>query len=354
MKKLISAAPILLVLLAGYLLLWPVPIDPVPWRAPEPPAMAGPYAPNDALRTAKRIDLAFGRGPEDIAVDRFGIVYGGLDDGVIARYDPHTSTWDRFADTGGRPLGLHFDANDNLIVADAERGLLSVDVNGTVTVLVDEADDVPFGFTDDVDIAPDGKIYFSDASHKLGWEDWKLDALEHRPLGRLLVYDPTTRETRVLMPALCFANGVAVEPGGRFVLVNETWNYRVWRYWLEGEKAGTEEILIDNLPGFPDGISAGTKVFWVALASTRNARLDGMAEKPYMRKLVARLPAFMQPEEAEVAFVLGIDDSGAVVHNLQDMKGTRFSMVTSVQEHEGTLYLGSLKQPAFATFPVPR
>ena len=354
MKKLMSAIPVLLILLAGYLLLWPVPIDPVPWVAPEPPPMTGVYAPNEALRAVTRVDLVEGRGPEDIAVDRLGMIYGGLEDGVIFRYDPRAETWERFADTGGRPLGLHFDAEDNLIVADAHRGLLSVGVNGIVTILTDQADGVPFAFTDDVDIAPDGKIYFTDASSKFGQHEWKLDALEHRPLGRLLVYDPVTRATEVVMPALCFANGVAVDPSGDFVLVNETWNYRVWRVWLTGDRAGSHEVLIENLPGFPDGISAGTDVFWIALASTRNANIDAMAGKPFLRKLVARLPAFMQPEEAGVAFVLGIDREGRVVHNLQDMAGTQFSMITSVQEHAGSLYLGSLKQPAFATLPVPR
>jgi hypothetical protein len=42
-----------------------------------------------------------------------------------------------FVQTGGRPLGIKFDAGGNLIVADAFRGLLSVSPEGKVTVLAD-------------------------------------------------------------------------------------------------------------------------------------------------------------------------------------------------------------------------
>jgi len=352
-KKLISAIPLLLILLAGYLLLWPVPIEPAAWQAPEAPSLEGIYAPNRKLAEVTRIRLREGRGPEDIAVDVRGLVYGGLEDGRIVRYDPDAARFEKFTETGGRPLCLHFDASGNLIVADAVRGLLSIDEGGTLTVLATEADGEPFGFTDDLDVGPDGTIYFSDASRLLGHRQWKLDALQHRPLGRLLAYDPGTRQVRTLMPSLCFANGVAVDPDGRFVLVNETWTYRIWRYWLQGERAGESEILIENLPGFPDGISAGTDTFWVALASPRNARLDSLADKPFLRKVVARLPGFLQPKERRYAFVLGVDGDGRVTHNLQDPDGERFSMVTSVQEHDGRLYLGSLKQPAFAFLERP-
>jgi sugar lactone lactonase YvrE len=37
-------------------------------------------------------------------------------------------------------------------------------MDGAIEVLATEADGVPFGFTNDVDIAPDGTIYFTDAS----------------------------------------------------------------------------------------------------------------------------------------------------------------------------------------------
>ena len=43
---------------------------------------------------------------------------------------------------------------------------------------------------DDLDIAPDGKIYFSEATIRYGFEEWVVDALEGRGNGRIIRYDP--------------------------------------------------------------------------------------------------------------------------------------------------------------------
>jgi len=41
---------------------------------------------------------------------------------------------------------------------------------------------------------------------------------------------------------------------------------RIQKHWLTGPKAGSTEILIDAIPGFPDGIArASDGSFWVAL-----------------------------------------------------------------------------------------
>ncbi|CAM2010136.1 SMP-30/gluconolactonase/LRE family protein [Acanthopleuribacter pedis] len=355
MKKRIALVLAALCLpLLAYLCFWPVPLDPAVWEAPAPPAMTGVYAPNQLLRGATRFELDDGLGPEDIAVDAEGRFYGGLEDGRIVRFEADGGGHSTFADTGGRPLGLHFDAAGNLIVADAYKGLLQVDPAGAVTVLAIEADGVPLGFTDDLDIGADGTIYFSDASVKFRFHQYKIDGLEHRPNGRLLAYDPATGAVRTLLEELYFANGVAVSPDQSFVLVNETWKYRIKRYWLQGARAGEAEILIDNLPGFPDGVSSnGRDTFWVAMASPRNTLVDRLAPYPFLRKMVVRLPEAVQPKPAHYAFVLGLDGRGRVTHNLQAPSGKPFAHITSVEEHGGYLYLGSLHETAAARIAAP-
>lgn len=339
-----------LLILVGCLLFWPTPVDPVSWEVPA--TIEQPL--NTKLGSAQRIDLPDGYGPEDVALDEQGRVYGGLQDGRIVRHDPATDQWDTFADTDGRPLGLHFDAQQNLIVCDAYKGLLSIDTDGNISVLSTEHNGLPFVFTDDLDIASDGKIYFTDASFKFGQKDWKLDAIEHRPNGRLLVYHPDTGKTELLLKDLYFANGVAVSPDDAFVLVNETWTYRVLRYWLKGPKQGTHDVFIDQLPGYPDGISCDDQGrFWLAIPSVRNALLDNLAEKPLMRKVVARLPRAFHPKPIRYAFVLGLDAEGQVTHNLQEPEGNPFAMITSVETIGNRLYLGSLHEPAYAYWDIP-
>lgn len=340
--RLFAVVGILLLLAVSYFILTPSPIDPLGYDPPPAPPLEGPWEPNDRLSRVELLAVGEIVGPEDVDVDDQGRIYGGAVDGRVMRIIDDGAV-ETFADTGGRPLGLAFDGAGNLIVADAQRGLLSIDPDGTITVLATSADGVPFGFCDDIAVAPDGKIYFSDASSKFGEHDYLLDMLEGRPHGRLLVYDPATSETRTLLDGLYFANGVAVSPQNDFVLVNETYRYRVTRYWLDGSKAGTAEIFIDNLPGFPDGISTGTQGrFWLALFTVRNPRADWLAPRPWGKGLLAKLPRALWPKPEPYGLVVALDRDGNVIESLHDPSGARYSPITSVEEHDGYLYLGSL------------
>jgi sugar lactone lactonase YvrE len=353
MKRFLKAAGILGVICVLYLLFWPVSIDPVAWNPPAAPALEGAYAVNHALAVVERLGEGVGPKPEDIAVDAEGRIYGGFEDGRIMRWDVNAANPEVFANTGGRPLGLHFDQEGSLIVADSYKGLLRISTDGTVTTLSTEQGGRPYRFADDIDIAANGTIYFSDASDKFGQTEFVDDLMEHGGHGRLLAYHSEPGETELLLDHLQFANGVAVDPDQQFVLVNETGSYLVRKYWLAGPKKGQDEVLIENLPGFPDGISAGTNgIFWIALASPRNPLMDKLGPKPFLRKVVMRLPGFLRPKPVQYAFVLGIDAEGNIVHNLQDPGGA-FAPITSVQEHGGKLYFGSIIEPAFGRIDVP-
>ena len=89
-------------------------------------------------------------------------------------------------------------------------------------MLTDEAEGVKFKLTDCVDVANNGMIYFTDAANKYSLKDFILDVSDGRPHGRLLSYDPTTKETKVLLQDLYFANGVAVSPDQNYVIFCET------------------------------------------------------------------------------------------------------------------------------------
>lgn len=341
-------------LLMAYLLLWPVDVNPAVWAPPVAPDMDREFSPNEYLADAEILGLNDGIGPEDIAVDDAGNMYAGYEDGRIFKYDVYGKNLGLFVDTKGRPLGLALDADGNLIIADANKGLLSADLEGNLTVLTTEVHGIPYAFTDDVDIGPDGKIYFTDASSRYGIHDYRLDLMTHRPYGRLIVHDPKSGLTGTLLGGLYFANGVAVSPDGDFVLVNETSEYRVQKYWLKGEKAGQAETIIENLPGFPDGISSNGKgIYWIAMPALRKAIIDDLAAKPFMRKVISRLPESIQPSPDRYGFILGIDGDGNIIHNLQHPDPESFSPITSVEEKNGVLYLGSLTYPGFARISAP-
>jgi len=303
----------------------------------------------------QRLDTGGGFAPEDVALDSHGRIYGGMADGRIVRLMPDGTHPETFVNTRGRPLGLIFDPADNLIIADANKGLLSITPEGAITVLSTQADGVPFLCTNDLDVATDGTIYFTDASSKFPLATFTSDILEHQGNGRLLAYDPKTKTTRVVLNNLCFANGVTVSPDQSFVLVVETGKYRIHRVWLNGPKQGQSEIFIDNLPGFPDGIlSNGRDKFWLALVTPRDAVLDRLLPHPFLRKVVARLPKLLQPAPKRFAFVLALDVNGRVVENLQDGSKECYAQIANVVERNGMLYFGSIGEAAIGRIALPK
>ncbi|HEY5402269.1 MAG TPA: SMP-30/gluconolactonase/LRE family protein [Pyrinomonadaceae bacterium] len=356
MLKLIIRVIVGLVLLAiVYLLVAPVPITPAAWTPPVAPTLTGQYEQNNRLAHTDRLSLGDGRSPEDVAIDSGGRIYGGFDDGRIIQLQPDGTQPHVFANTQGRPLGLAFDPAGNLIVADAIKGLLAIDKSGTIKVLATEVDGAKFGCLNDLDVAVDGTIYFTEASRKFPMSQFANDILEHQPNGRFLAYDPKTQKTRTIVDGIYFANGVAVSPDQSFVLVNETGLYRVLKVWLTGPKQGQRDVFIDNLPGFPDGISSNGKgKFWLALVTPRDAVFDKILPYPFARKIVYRLPQVLHPAPKRYSFVLGLDENGKVVDNLQNGAADCYAEIANVVEHDGVLYFGSIAEGAIGKFSLTK
>ena len=352
-KRIASWMVSVLVVLALYLFLWPVPISPSDWDPPPVPPLEGDFAENRVLQGMELFATPGTSGPEDVAVDAEGRVYVGVEQGQILRYDADGANPTVFADTGGRPLGLDFDNDGNLIVADAVKGLLSINSGGEIIVLCTEADGQALGFTDDVDVDSENVAWFSDASVKWDHHHVMNEALESLPNGRLVKYDIASGECSTVLSDLYFANGVAVAPDDSYVLVNETMRYRTKRLFVRGPRAGVVETFIDNLPGFPDGISTGEGgVYWLAIYAPRNELLDTAGPAPWLRRLIYRIPASLQPKPKRHPFVLGLDSDGNIVHNLQDVDGVEFSKSTSAEQVGDWLYIGSLTEPKWGRIAI--
>jgi len=338
-------------LLAGYLLLWPVSISPERWTPPPAPALTGDYTPNDALAGVTRVEV--GLGPESVAVSPAGDVVCGLEAGEIVRWSVEEGTTEKIVSIDGRPLGMEFDADGNLIVCDLFGRLLSISGSGEIGLLVTEIANEPLGLVNDLDIARDGTILFSESSTET--TDTVRDLLEHRPNGRLLSYSAESGRVDVLLDGLYYANGVALSADETFVLVVETTEYRVRRLWLAGPRQGEDEVFIDNLPGFPDGISCDDEgTFWLALMNPRNGFVDWALTRPWVRKVAARLPlAWFAGAAPRYGFILGLSEDGRILHNLQDPSGDFYAGISSVVREGGFLYLGSLLENTVGRLAIP-
>jgi sugar lactone lactonase YvrE len=324
----------------------------VVWQPPPIPDRARARAGPRPLPPVRLLEVD-GTAPEDVVVDGAGRVVTGVDDGRLLRIGAGGRV-EPLADTGGRPLGVELLGDGRLLVCDARRGLLAVDAGtGAVEVLVDRVAGAPLRFCNNAAVAADGTVYFSDSSRRFGIDHWRADLLEHSGTGRLLRRDPDGA-VEVLLDGLQFANGVALAADESFVAVAETGAYRLTRLWLTGGGAGRTDVLVGNLPGFPDNLSCGpTGLIWIALGSPRVPLLDRLHRRhPALRRGVWALPERLQPKPVRTLWVQAVDAGGALVHDLQG-PGDRYATVTGVREHQGRLYLGSLAERAVAVLDLP-
>ncbi|MCG8613869.1 MAG: SMP-30/gluconolactonase/LRE family protein, partial [Pseudomonadales bacterium] len=150
----------------------------------QPPVLNPNFAKtaNNALGQTHRIPLD-SHAPEDVAVDPHGNIFTGTADGAIYRINPDNRIH-KLTDTGGRPLGMKFypagsDKEQNLVVADAEKGLLEISPEGEIKTLTSDFQGIPYGLIDDLDISTSGDIYFTDASKTYPLESYIKDIISH-------------------------------------------------------------------------------------------------------------------------------------------------------------------------------
>lgn len=325
-------------------------IQPLSWSPPIKPELTGVFAKNELLSTTKRVGLGNWYGPEDIAIDNQGNLYCGVHisqtdftDGRILKIDT-SGKISVFCNTKSWVAGLHFDKNENLIACDLERGLISVDKNGKIKILANKDENGnKFLIPNDVDIASNGVIYFTNTSSKVSFSRkhiWKI-LMEAKPDGGLYSFDPKTKKVKTLIDGSFFGNGVAVSQNDDFVLMVDLAKYRIVRYWLKGINKGKTDIFLENLPGFPNGISRRKDgSFWLGFSTKRDDLLDKIHPKPLIKKLVYGLPLWLQPKVVPFGMIMHLNNNGEVLKTYYDTTGKFVSEASSIEEHNGYLYIG--------------
>jgi len=329
-----------------------------PTYAALPPAPAtegsSPYALNDRLRPVEAIGLDAIDGPEDVILDDDDNIYAGNRTGDIVRFfAPNYSHQEVYVHIGGRPLGMAFARDGSLICCIGGMGLYRVAKDRTVEKLTDETnrswfsiiDDSRLRLADDLDVAPDGRVFFSESTIRYEMHDWPVDCLESRGNGRIICFDPNKGTTCTVLRNLVFPNGICMTLDGQSLMFAETWGCRVSRYYFDGPKAGRVEPIIPDLPGYPDNINrASDGTYWLALVGMRTPSLDLAMRMPGFRKRMARRTA---PDEwlypnINTGCIVRFDERGRILESLWDLGGENHPMITSMREHRGHLYIGGI------------
>lgn len=355
MKRLIAGSLlILLVALGCFLSFYPTAVDPVAWTPPAAEAdRTLELRQAEALAVIEPLGSTGLPGPEAFVVDRDGFLIAGLADGRVVRTSRDGRAMKTLAQTGGRPLGLAWHPDGRLLIADAKKGVLALTLpDGQITVLhAADHPTLPLRFTDDLAVSSDGRYaYVSDASQRWGYGQDTEAVLEHRADGRLIRLDLSTGEATVLLDDLAFANGVALSPAGDFVLVNETAAYQVRRYWLSGPRAGSQDVWLAALPGFPDNIRIDAEgLVWIALFAPRNALMDALAPYPRIRQAVARALTFLPRPVAHHSLVIAATLAGQPVLRWEASGASAYAPITTVLRVDQQLIVGSLTQDHLGT-----
>lgn len=326
---------------------------------------ASPYALNNRLANVELIGLGEIDGPEDPILDEAGNLYSGTRHGDIVRFlAPEYKTKEVFVHTGGHPLGMAFDRNGDLIACIAGMGLYRISPDRKITKLSDQTnrswlsviDDSRMRLADDLDIAPDGRIFFSEATIRFDMSDWMVDALEARGNGRIICYDPATGTTRTVIDKLRFPNGITMARDGESFFFAETWGCSISRHWFAGPKKGRREVVIPDLPGYPDNINrASDGGYWLAMVGMRTPIFDLALRDPGLRK---RMVERVAPDEwlfpnTNYGCVVKFDETGKITDCLWDSRGINHPMITSMREHEGWLYLGGVSNNRIGRYRIP-
>jgi gluconolactonase len=190
--------------------------------------------------------------------------------GRIYRFDPATSQTDVYCRDSAKSNGLMFDRAGRLIACcGANHGgqsLAEITPDGQVRPLVDAWQGRRFNAPNDLDIHPDGSIYFSDPRY-LGPEPLEID---HMSVYRFNPADQSvTRVTRDITKP----NGVAVAPGGKTLYVAETDN-RTSNVGVPPPASAKVRMTLNAFPIKPDG-TLGPKQVLVNFGD--DLGIDGMA-----------------------------------------------------------------------------
>ena len=190
-------------------------------------------------------------------------------------------------------------------------------------------------------------VWFSDSSLPLRVDRWKDDFVQDTRTGRLFRRDPDGTVEAVI-DGLAFANGVALAADESFVAVAESRAHRR-RQWLSGPRAGERDLLVEDLPGYPDNISRGSDgLIWVASRAPSTASSSGSARPRCPAQAVTKIPEACSPSPQRTIRVQAYDDAGRRVHDLDLDPRAGYHMVTGVREHDGRVWMGSLHEPAVA------
>ena len=178
--------------------------------------------------------------------------------------------------------------------------------------------------------------------------------------GRLMKYEPETKQITVLLDGLAFPNGVALSQNGDFILLSETSHCRILRFWLQTSKTGTVDVFA-QLPGFPDNIKRNGKgEFWVGMHSRRGKLLEWLLSNPWIGRTILKIPfpqvkaliSFFSEWRKHAGLAARLSEEGEILEMFEPNHGNGWTSMSEVYERDGSLWIGSVKTPYLGKYEM--
>lgn len=203
---------------------------------------------------------------------------------------------------------------------------------------------------DDLAISNDGeRIYFTEPYDHAGAilgvsAQSRSEALTLGKNGNLWMIDLKKEAASLVAHNYSYLDGILLEYSDQetketSILVNELSKFRLLRLHLLGERSGEDEIVIEGLPGFPDGMDRDPQGrIWIALAVERSKLITWLHNHPFWKNVVLYIPERLQPVSRKTALlVLSKDGKNPLYYAVHD--GSRFSTLIVVVPGKDRVYL---------------
>lgn len=218
-------------------------------------------------------------GPEGVAVDRDGNVYGGGADGVVRRLERDGRLTGLARVSDGQLGGLAFDREDTLFVCDGFNGrVMRVTRAGAVSVFAEWAGGHRLHVPNFPVFDAAGDLWVTNSFDRpIAQLDFPAEYAQPRPAGTLVRLRPDGRG-EVVVDALYMPNGLAIDPAEEWLYILQTTRRDCVRLRL-GETV--PEPFAADLPGGPDGMAfAADGTLFVTMPAERllvELKADGSA-----------------------------------------------------------------------------
>ena len=207
----------------------------------------------------------------------------------------------------------------------------------------------PLTVCDNLEVTQDGRrIYFSEPfAYENATPDDAIDeAIALSPNGRLWRYDRDTKTTRLIAEGFHFINGVLYDlhpnqPREESVLVTQTSLFRLTRFYLNGSKAGSAEVVLDGITGMNDGMDRDSEGrIWLALFLERTPILTWIHAHAWIKPFLMRLPSSILPQPNKTGvLVVSPDGSQPLYAAIYD--GSLLASIASAVPSPQGIYLAN-------------